>query len=176
VVGDAEEIIQRLRNELQAGGKIDLAATEVALRAALLGRGAQMLQETLEEAAPHLSSIGQYKGMQTRDIITLLGTIRVQRPYYHGWTPHGELRGTYPLDEALGLNGRYTPGAARLITRMAAQMPFDEIGDALRESAGVRVEPRSMHRLLQRTAPALAAAMGRLGRVGSKSGVSPEWR
>lgn len=165
MAGEAEEIIRRLRNELQAGGKIDLAATEVALRAALLGRGAQMLQQALEEAAPHLSGMGQCKGTQTRDMITLLGTIRVQRPYYHGWTPQGERRGTYPLDEALGLNGRYTPGAARLITRMAAQMPFEEIGNALWESSGVRVEPRSMHRLLQRTAPAVAAAMGMLGAI-----------
>jgi hypothetical protein len=47
-------------------------------------------------------------------------------------------------------------------------MPFDEIGDTLWESAGVRVEPRSMHRLLQRTAPALAAAMGRLGTTPGK--------
>jgi hypothetical protein len=73
---------------------------------------------------------------QPHEISSLLGAFHLRRDCFYGWTAQGEPRGVYPLDEALGLIGRYTPGAVRLISRLAAQTTFAEMEDILRECTG----------------------------------------
>jgi hypothetical protein len=131
---------------------------EIAFRESVLHEAKQRLEAVLNQADRNLAAPGQNKGQQTREVLSLVGPLQLTRSYRHGWTEQGEQMGFYPLDEVIGLVGRYTPGAARLITRLAAQMPFAELEDTLRESAGLQVDARSMHRLLEETAPQLAGA------------------
>lgn len=128
------------------------------MRAAVLEETARRLECVLNRAGQPLVGPGSRKACQTREVISLLGPLRLRRDYFHGWTREGRQRGVYPLDEALGLIGRYTPGAARLISRLAAQMPFAELEDTLKESAGLALDPRGMHRLLEQTASRMAEA------------------
>lgn len=143
---------------MASGQPVDLARVELEVRAAVLRETARRLESVLNRAGLALGGCGSRKGTQTREVISMLGPLQLRRDYFHGWTGQGEQRGVYPLDEALGLIGRYTPGAARLISRLAAQMTFAELEDTLKESAGLSLDPRGMHRLLEQTAPRMAGA------------------
>jgi hypothetical protein len=75
--------------------------------------------------------------------------VPLRRDYYHPPGPEGG----FPLDRVLGLIGGCTPGAARLLGRTAAQLPYAESCQQLQELAGLTVEASQLHRLVQLLGP-----------------------
>ena len=54
-----------------------------------------------------------------------------------------------PPGPGLGPLGGYTPAAARMLSRTAAQLPYPESSQQLRELAGLQVDPSQIQRLVQ---------------------------
>jgi hypothetical protein len=52
------------------------------------------------------------------------------------------------LDHALGLIGGFTPGAAQILSRTAAQLPYEESSQQVRELAGLSVDASQIQRLV----------------------------
>jgi hypothetical protein len=78
-----------------------------------------------------------------------LGPVTLRRNYYHPPGPEGG----FPLDQVLGLIGSCTPGAARMLARTAAQLPYLESAQQLQELAGLAVDPSQIQRLVQLLGP-----------------------
>ena len=79
------------------------------------------------------------------EVLSALGPVRLRRNYCHPAGPEGG----FALDRALGLIGNCTPGAARMLARTAAQLPYWESAQQLRELAGLEVDPSQIQRLVQ---------------------------
>ena len=84
------------------------------------------------------------------EVLSVLGPVTLRRDYYHPPGPEGG----FPLDRALGLIGNCTPGAARMLARTAAQLPYLESAKQLQELAGLEVDPSQIQRLVQLLGPA----------------------
>ena len=82
-------------------------------------------------------------------MLSTLGPVTLSRDYYHPPGPEGG----FPLDRALGLIGNCTPGAARMLARTAAQLPYLESSHQLQELAGLKVDPSQIQRLVQLLGP-----------------------
>lgn len=82
-----------------------------------------------------------------KSITTLLGLIRLQRPYYH--CPCGE--GRFPWDERLGLNARgFTPAAQEVVTLAGILVSFAKASaDPLRKLSGLRLSESTVQRITE---------------------------
>jgi len=94
---------------------------ETGLKAALFTDACVLLSELFSD--PEIEIDGDEKrpgeklgGTHERTILSLFGEVSLRRNYYYD--PTGKA-GRYPMDEALGLENRYTPGTVRLICRAA---------------------------------------------------------
>lgn len=117
------------------------------MRAALLEDGRRLLEELLVQVpvAEVSPQPGQRVYHQRRcEVLSLFGPLNLCRDYYHPAGPEGG----FPLDQALGLIGGFTPGAARILSRTAAQLPYQESSEQVRELAGLNVDGSQIKRLV----------------------------
>lgn len=100
----------------------------------------------------------------------LMGTIRLQRAYYHGGRCGA---GTIPWDEALRLeHAALTPGAAEVVSLAGAIDSFAEAGTTvLRKMTGLRVSESTV----ERTSEAVGADIGRRLAAGETFGSQTPW-
>ena len=89
------------------------------------------------------------------EVLSVFGPVTLARDYYHPPGPEGG----FPLDRVLGLIGGCTPGAARMLGRTAAQLPYLESRQQLQELAGITVEPSQIQRLVQLLGPPAQARL-----------------
>ena len=125
---------------------------EAGLKAALFADACVLLSELLSD--PALGIDGDKKrprekraGAQERKILSLFGEVNLRRNYYYD--PACQT-GRYPLDEALGLENRYTPGVVRLICRAAARDSYQAASADLKAYAGLDVDSRQINRMARR--------------------------
>ncbi len=91
---------------------------------------------------------------------SLWGDFRIFRAYYTH--RHGGC-GTAPSDGLLGLYGpSYTPALAKILSKLAAQMPFESAAELLRDTTGTKVNGRQFHRLAGEVADSVRAWTARL--------------
>lgn len=83
------------------------------------------------------------------EVLSMFGWVSLRRDYYHPAGPEGG----FPLDRALGIIGHCTPGAARMLSRTAVQLPYLESSQQLEELAGIQVDPSQIQRLVQLLGP-----------------------
>lgn len=142
------------------------------MRAALLEDGRRLLERLLAQVPvpPVARPPGQHCHAERRcEVLSVFGPLTLARDYYHPPGPEGG----FPLDRVLGLIGGCTPGAARLLGRTAAQLPYAESCQQLQELAGITVEASQLQRLVQLLGP---PAQGRLGELpGPTSGGVPQF-
>ena len=125
---------------------------EQTLRAALLEDGRRLLEGLLAQVPvpPVARAPGQHCHTdRCCEVLSVFGPVTLRRDYYHPPGPEGG----FPLDRALGLIGGCTPGAARMLSRTAAQLPYAESGQQLQELAGLTVEASQIQRLAQLLGP-----------------------
>jgi hypothetical protein len=128
------------------------------LRAALLEDGRRLLEGLLSQVP--VPTLAPQPGQQRHadrpcEVLSVLGPLTLRRDYYHPPGPEGG----FPLDRVLGLIGGCTPGAARLLGRTAAQLPYLESSQQLQELAGLRVDPSQIQRLVQLLGPSAQARL-----------------
>ena len=91
---------------------------------------------------------------------SLWGDFRIFRAYYTH--RHGGC-GSAPSDGLLGLYGpSYTPALAKILSKLAAQMPFESAAELLHDTAGTKVNGRQFHRLTGEVADSVRAWTARL--------------
>jgi hypothetical protein len=129
------------------------------LLAALKEDGAGLLEQLIDDfnlAAPRqaLEPGEQDYGLRNREVLTLLGLIRLRRPYHYNAALG---RGRFPLDEVLGLLGGYSSGVARMMCRAGAiSQSFEAASQDLMAYAGVPVPGRQIQRLIRIIGPLIA--------------------
>ena len=131
---------------------------EVLVRAAFFKSAAALVGELLQRAADRIDSAyqpqpGQHrKGRESLQVQCLFGTFQLQRDYYHH---PGKQSGHYPVDAALGLEGGYTPGLARLICLEGAdESTYLKAERHLEQTGGIPVSARQIQRVVQRVGSA----------------------
>ena len=150
------------------GAGAALGVLEQAMRAALASAGAALLQAVLDEqddgyAGPH-SACGcggqaVYSGSRPKTITTVLGTVTLQRAWYHCAACRG---GFAPRDRQLGLlpDGALSPGLAEMAALAGAEVPFARAAALLAGLAGVTVSARTIERSAEAAGAAARAAAG----------------
>jgi Uncharacterised protein family (UPF0236) len=80
----------------------------------------------------------KFVGYRPRMLVTVVGEVRVRRPYYHCRHCGTSRR---PWDEAAGLSDRcYTPGVKAMVSQAAARMSYQDAVAFLAELTPVRLE------------------------------------
>lgn len=109
-----------------------------------------LLQEAVERIeADYCPNPGEVcKGSHPLSVQGMFGAFTLQRRYYHH---PGKKKGHFPADDALGLEGAYTPALARLICMEAAdETSFEKGALHLCEVGGMDVEGRQIQRVVNR--------------------------
>jgi len=128
------------------------------LRTALLEDGRRLLEGLLAQVP--VPEVARHPGQRRHagrrcQVLSVFGPVTLARDYYHPAGPEGG----FPLDRVLGLIGGCTPGAARMLGRTAAQLPYLESSQQLQELAGITVDPSQIQRLVQVLGPPAQARL-----------------
>jgi hypothetical protein len=131
---------------------------EVLVRTALFKPAAVLVGSLLQGAANRIDAQYQSKpgeerkGREPLQVQCLFGTFELQRDYYHH---PGKKTGHSPSDAALGLEGSYTPGLARLICLEGAdETTYLKAERHLEQTGGIPVSARQIQRVVQRVGSA----------------------
>jgi len=141
-------------------GRIDLEATEMAMRSALHRAGAAALSQLLQFPAPRGAGrtlacpCGQqahYREQRSKPVLTAVGPVEVLRPYY--LCVHCGV-GQIPADVELDIeNTEFSPGVRRMQAVVGQEAPFDHGREQMKVLAGLEVTTKSV----ERTAEAIGA-------------------
>jgi Uncharacterised protein family (UPF0236) len=140
--------------------RIDLEATEMALRSALHRAGAAALSQLLQFPAPGeegrtlacpCGQPARYREQRSKPVLTAVGPVEVLRPYY--LCAHCGV-GQFPVDVELDIeNTEFSPGVRRMQAMVGQQAPFAHGREQMKVLAGLEVSTKSV----ERTAEAIGA-------------------
>lgn len=88
----------------------------------------------------------RHRGRKARLLTTAAGTVKLSRVYFE--CP-AQCDSGYPLDERLGVQGRYSHEAQRLICLAAASWSYEISADRLEELCGLRVGETTVREIAQ---------------------------
>ncbi len=157
---EVNQLLCRVFAQRHKNGRTDLEAVESALRAALHQAGAAALTELLQFEAPaadqrqlscRCGHHAQYQEIRCKPILTIVGPVRISRPYYLCSQCHV---GQFPVDVELDIeNTEFSPGVRRMQALVGQQAPFDHGREQMQLLAGLEVTTKSV----ERTAEAIGA-------------------
>jgi hypothetical protein len=112
----------------------------------------------LQQAADRIDASYQpkpgqhYKGREKLGVQGMFGEFVMERAYYYD--PEKK-QGHYPADAALGLEVGYTPALARVACMEGVdESSFEKAQEHLKETGGIEISARQIHRIVQRVGPA----------------------
>jgi Uncharacterised protein family (UPF0236) len=162
VAREVNQLLCRVFAQRRKNGRTDLEAVESALRAALHQAGAAALTELLQFEAPaadqrqlpcRCGQHAQYQEIRSKPILTIVGPVRIARPYYLCSQCHV---GQFPVDVELDIeNTEFSPGVRRMHALVGQAAPFDHGREQMQLLAGLEVTTKSV----ERTAEAIGAAI-----------------
>jgi len=143
----AQAFIDSVQEQLKNAGHLDISELEYGLRTAIFSDASKILEAFLNqpEVSDLLTSQGTFHEYRTRKVHGLFGVFELQRGYYKTNT------GYYcPLDEKLGLIGKYTPGFSKMICHAAGTIgSFKEAEKALSLHAAAKVPASQIRAVAQ---------------------------
>ncbi len=105
---------------------------------------------------------------RSRTIHSLFGPFELRRNYLHNAKVSG--CGRFPLDNALGLEGAYTPAVAKLMGRAASRAgSYQEASNDLFAYAGLSFDTRDLGRLVATVARKRREALGAMSAAPPRS-------
>ena len=105
------------------------------------------LVEQQTAACPQCGQTLSARGPQERTVETLVGAIRLRRPYFY--CERCQL-GTTPLDEALQLMGRRKqPDVQKAAVRLTKEVPYETACELFAELTGLPLSPHTAHAVTQ---------------------------
>jgi len=126
----------------------------MAIRAAMHQMGGVLLEKLLNSdgggyRGAHLDCcqghVAEFVGYRSKQILTVLSAVEVQRAYYH--CPRCQ-SGLLPKDQELDVVGSsFSPGVRRMMGRVGAKQPFEQGRGDLEELAGVVVQTKQVERI-----------------------------
>src|SRR5437660_5470757 len=145
-----------------------MEAWEAALRKAMHQVGAIALSELLRcdppgreqrEMACSCGQTAHYREMRPRCLLTMLGEVKLVRPYYLCSHCH---QGQFPFDAQLDIESQnLSPGVRRMLAVVGQAAPFDQGREQMKVLAGLEVTTKAV----ERTAEAIGADIaGREGK------------
>jgi hypothetical protein len=153
VAREVNQLLCRVFAQRRKDGRTDLEAVESALRAALHQAGAAALTELLQFEAPAAEQRqlpcgcghhAQYQEIRCKPILTIVGPVRISRPYYLCSRCHA---GQFPVDVELDIeNTEFSPGVRRMQALVGQETPFDRGRQQLQLLAGLEVTTKSVER------------------------------
>ena len=113
--------------------------------------GAAALSRLLQEGPPEQRAIpcscghdAHYKELRSKPVLTVVGPVEYQRPYYVCAQCH---HAPNPTDAALGVEQEeFSPGVRRMMAVVGSESPFDLGREQLELLAGLRVSTKSVER------------------------------
>ena len=119
---------------------------------------------------PHCGESARFVEYRDKDVVSLLGLVRLSRGYYHCRRCHG---GHFPWDEVLRLRPqRLSPGAEEVVCLAGIQESFGKAaGRTLRKLAGIDLSESTV----ERTTEATGARLGRQLRDGTVFGAAESY-
>jgi hypothetical protein len=136
-------------------GVANMEAVELGLREALFRDGRKLLEQLYNQEGLIIPDDASRPGEKChshrpKTFRSLFGEIQVRRSYY--FDPETGT-GRFPLDCALGLVESFSPAVVRLCARAAAKEGYESASDDLLVQAGLSIEGRQIHRLVNLVAP-----------------------
>jgi hypothetical protein len=139
--------------ERRKTGRLDLEATEMAMRSALHRAGAAALSQLLEFPTPTeegrtracpCGRQAHYREQRSKPVLTVVGQVEVLRPYY--LCVHCGV-GQFPVDVELDIeNTEFSPGVRRMHALVGQEAPFDHGRKQMKVLAGLEVTTKSVER------------------------------
>lgn len=132
-------------------GQVDLEAIEMLVRDSMHRAGATAVERLLSLSAPQPSHvpcdcghIASYYDRRGKQLLTVLGPVRFQRPYY--FCPHCH-QGQSPRDKELDVAGtECSPGVRRMMAVVGSDASFEHGREQLALLAGVEVTTKAVER------------------------------
>jgi hypothetical protein len=147
-----------------------VAEVELLVRAAVFKSANELVGWLIQRAAERVD--GSYqpkpgearKGRETLQAQGIFGRFSIARDYYYH---AGKRQGHYPADDALGLEGSYTPALAKLIgSEGADEQTYLKAQRHLEQTGGISVSARQIQRVVQRVGSAAQSWQEREGQPG----------
>jgi len=147
--GMFNEIVSRLGEQLKSlealvtSGKVAADAVEHVLQGMLQATGREAAGVLLEAADMAVCQGKKLHDRRTRTVVTLFGPVDVTR----GRTSEGG----YPLDEALGLQGRHgwTAAVQEAVSLLACERGFEVVCDLLKRLLNLKVSPPAAQQIAE---------------------------
>jgi len=148
-----------------------VAEMELLVRAAVFKSANELVGWLIQRASQRVD--GSYqpkpgearKGPETLQAQGIFGRFSITRDYYYH---AGKRQGHYPADDALGLEGSYTPALAKLIGLEGAdEQTYLKAQRHLEQTGGISVSARQIQRVVQRVGSAAQSWQEREGQPGS---------
>jgi hypothetical protein len=132
-------------------GRIDLEAVEMFVRESMHRAGAAALSHLLNEGPPEPPAIpcscghsARYKELRSKSVLTVVGPVEYQRPYYVCSQCH---HAPNPTDAALGVEQQeFSPGVRRMMAVVGSDAAFQVGRKQLELLAGLQVSTKSVER------------------------------
>jgi hypothetical protein len=135
------------------GGRLDLEAAGMAMRAAMHRAGAAALSQLLQGDPPGpderempcpCGQKARYREMRSRRVLTAVGEVELLRPWYLCSQCH---TGQSPADAALDIEkADLSPGVRRMLALIGSEMPFDHGRRQIELLAGLKVTAKAVER------------------------------
>jgi hypothetical protein len=133
-------------------GGLNLEQVEMGMRDALHRGGAAALSQLLEQPVPEqrqrpclCGQTARYVALRSRSILTVLGRVRIRRPYY--WCDacqHPQV----PADQQWDIDGtEFSPGVRRMMALVGQESSFDMGRRQLEILAGLKVTRKAVERI-----------------------------
>jgi hypothetical protein len=143
-------------------GRMDLEAMEMAARSAMHRAGASIIEQLLNarrpveaETACECGHQARFHQMRPKQILTALGRIRMDRPYYLCTHCH---QGHSPRDLELDVEGtEYSPAVRRMMAIVGSEGSFEQGRHQLDELAGLQVTTKAVERQAEAVGTDIAA-------------------
>ena len=150
--------------ERRKTGRLDLEATEMAMRSAMHHAGATALSELLQFSAPapEQRSIpcscghqARYLELRSKPVLTAVGEVTVSRPYYLCSHCHA---GQFPADVELDIEDtEFSPGVRRMQAVVGQEAPFDHGRKQMKLLANLVVSTKAVERTAEAIGEDIAA-------------------
>ncbi len=153
---EVNQLLGHVFAQRRKDGRTDLEAVESALRTALHHAGAAALSELLQFETPAADQRqlpcpcghhAQYQEIRSKPILTIVGPVRMARPYYLCSQCHV---GQFPVDVELDIeNTEFSPGVRRMHALVGQEAPFDHGREQMQLLAGLEVTTKSVERIAE---------------------------
>ena len=150
--------------ERRKTGRLDLEATEMAMRSAMHHAGAAAFRELLQFPVPaaELRTIpcscghhARYQELRSKPLLTAVGEVSISRPYY--LCPHCHT-GQFPTDAELDIEDtESSPGVRRMLATVGQEAAFDHGRQQMKLLADLEVTTKAVERTAEAIGEDVAA-------------------